>query len=111
MLTLDGEITPLFESSRMALYSLAPDGSALLAADAQGEFPGSPAKAVNVLALDGAVAHTFGTFRSYSFSIYPLTWSQDGSMVAFPSMQRVYVGPRDGQKELPSGVIGIPPDS
>ena len=32
-------------------------------------------------------------------------------MVAFPSMQRVYVGPRDGQKDLPSGVIGIPPDS
>jgi len=110
MLTLDGAIRPLFESTREALYSLSPDGGALLVADAQGEFPGLHTKSVELLALDGTVVHTFGTFRSYNFSIYPLTWSRDGSMVAFPNMQRVYVGPRAGQEDSLGGIAGVPPN-
>jgi dipeptidyl aminopeptidase/acylaminoacyl peptidase len=111
MLSMDGEVKPMFESSRIANYALAPDGSALLVADGQGESTVSSAKAVNVLALDGSVIHTFGTFLNHSAGIYPFVWSRDGSMVAFANLRRVYVGPRDGQGSgFPNGLIGIPPD-
>jgi WD40-like Beta Propeller Repeat len=110
MLTLDGEIKPLFESSRKAIYSLAPDGGALLVADAQGESAGLPANAVDVLALDGSVIQTFGTFLNHVSNVYPLAWSRDASLVAFANMRRVYVGVRAAQPALPSGSVGLPDD-
>jgi hypothetical protein len=110
MLTLEGEIKPLFESSRMAIYALAPDGGALLAAAAQGETAGSPVKAVDVLALDGSVIQTFGTFSNHSASVYPLAWSRDAAQVAFANMRRVYVGTRAAQPALPGGGAGLPAD-
>lgn len=109
MLTLEGEVKPLFDSARLAMYSLAPDGSELLAADAQGEDIGGPEKAVEVLALDGTVIHTFGTLFNYTSSIYPLAWSPDGSLVAFANQRRAYVVPRHGQG-VPSGMAGLPPE-
>lgn len=111
MLTMNGEIKPLFETDRLAFYTLAPDGGTLLAADAQGESRGAPMKAVDVLALDGSVLHTFGAFTNYGASIYPSVWSRDGSMVAFANQRRVYVGPHDGQGDsFPKGLVGVPPD-
>ncbi len=61
-LNFDGQLTTLFESSRLAHYALAPDGSSLLAADSATRDGGSPQKAVDVLALDGSVIRSFGTF-------------------------------------------------
>jgi len=113
MLSLDGEIKSLFESDRMAFYSLAPDGGALLVADSQGESAGFslPIKRVDILALDGSVVHTFGAFSNHTSSIYPSVWSQDGSWVAFANQRRVYVGPRDGQGAgFPNDLVGIPPE-
>lgn len=111
MLTLDGETKFLFETDRMAYFTLSPDGGSLLATDAQGESMGSPVKSVDVLALDGSVMHTFGMFTNYESSIYPSVWSRDGSMVAFANMRRAYVGPRDGQGDgFPNDLVGIPPD-
>jgi len=72
MLTLDGETKFLFETNRMAYYTLSPDGGALLATDAQGEpgvYDNSPIKGVDVLALDGSVIHRFGTFSNYIIRI------------------------------------------
>jgi hypothetical protein len=111
MLALDGEIKPLFESARAAFYALAPDGGLLLASDLHDPANGTPAKSVDLLALDGSILNTFGTFTNYSASIYPLVWSRDGSMAAFANLRRVYVGPRDGQGNgFPNGLLGIPPD-
>ena len=111
MLTLDGETKFLFETDRLAIFTLSPDGGAILAADAQGEFAGSPVKTVDVLALDGSVVYTFGTFTNHTASIYPTTWSRDGSLVAFANLRRAYVGPREGQGAgFPNALIGIPPD-
>lgn len=111
MLTLEGEAKFLFESDRMAYYALSPDGGALLVADAQGESLGAPTKTVDILALDGSVLHTLGTFPNHTSSIYPLAWSPDGSRVAFANLRRAYVGPREGQGEgFPREVAGIPAD-
>lgn len=97
MLTLDGQLKPLFESSRLAFYNLSPDGGALLASDAQGETGGSPQKGVNLLALDGSITHSFGLFNNLTASIWVSAWSNDGSQVAFANLRRVYVAPRDGE--------------
>ena len=114
ILTLDGETKFLFETDRMAIFTLSPDGRALLAADSQGEpgvYPDSHVKAVDALGLDGSVMNTFGAFNNDASSIYPVVWSRDGSMVAFANMRRAYVGPRDGQGDgFPVGILGIPPD-
>jgi len=111
MLTLDGEIKPLFESSRAAFYALAPDGALLLTSDLHDPVNGTSVKVVDVLALDGSVLNTFGTFTNYNSSIYPLVWSPDGSMAAFANLRRVYVGPSEGQGNgFPAGILGIPPD-
>lgn len=109
LLTMDGEIKPLFETDRVAFYTLAPDGGALLVADAQGESGGSSIKAVDMLALDGSVTHSFGTFDNYASSIYPSVWSPDGSLVAFANLRRVYVAPPEGLGWT-SGAVGIPPE-
>lgn len=109
LLTLDGKITPLFDAQRVAFYALAPDGGSLLAADAQGEFSGSPVKSVDLLALDGGVIQNFGTFSNQTGSIYPLAWSKDASRVAFASLRRVYVGTPTVQA-APSGMAGLPAD-
>ena len=105
MLSLDGEVKPMFESSRAAAYSLAPDGGALLAADTV-----SPTKSVDLLALDGSVIHSFGTFISHTTPIDTLAWSRDGSLIAFASMRRVYVAPSDGPG-LPKNAMGVPPET
>ncbi|NOH02710.1 MAG: hypothetical protein HND47_12490 [Chloroflexi bacterium] len=109
MLALDGETKPLFETDRVAFYSLAPDGGTLLVADSQGESGNSSIKAVDVLALDGSITHSFGMYTNLDSSIYPSVWSPDGSLVAFANLRRVYVAPRDGSG-LPNGTAGIPPD-
>ena len=109
MLSLDGKITPLFDSQRVAFYSLAPDGGSLLAADAQGETTGLPIKSVDLLALDGSIIQGFGAFSNSATSIFPLVWSRDSSWVAFASSRRVYVGARTAQPS--QGVqAGLPAD-
>ncbi|TLN03922.1 hypothetical protein FDZ74_14520, partial [bacterium] len=96
LLTLDGELKSLFESERSAYYNLAPDGSALLVSDAQGVSAHSPQKAVDLLALEGSILHTYGTFSNQSASIFSTAWSDDGVQIAFASLRRVYVSPRGG---------------
>ena len=110
MLSLDGEIKTLFETDRLGIFTLSPNGGAILAADAQSESPGSPVKSVDILALDGSVMHTFGAFTNHTASIYPSVWSPDGSMVAFANLRRVYVAQSNGAG-LPDGVAGIPPEA
>jgi WD40 repeat protein len=110
MLSMDGEVKPMFESSRIALYSLAPDGGMLLAADGQSQTEPTSFKAVDALALDGSVIRSFGTFINHTSMISPLAWSRDGSVIAFPNMRRVYVAPRDGPG-LPKGAAGVPPET
>lgn len=109
LLTLDGETKPLFETDCVAFYALAPDGGDLLAADAQSEGGGSSIKAVDLLALDGSVTHSFGTFTNLGSSIYQSVWSPDGSLVAFANLRRVYVAPRNGL-DWTDEVVGFPPD-
>jgi hypothetical protein len=110
-LSLDGQVTKLFESSRLATYALAPDGGSLLAADAATREGGSPQKAVDVLALDGSVIRSFGTFSNFSSAVYPFVWSPDGSQVAFASLRRLYVAPRVSQLDPSSDTYGVPPDT
>jgi hypothetical protein len=110
-LNLDGQVTTLFESSRLVNYALAPDGGSLLAADSTTRNGGSPQRAVDVLALDGSVIHSFGTFSNFTSSIYPFVWSPDGSQVAFANLRRLYVAPRVSQSNLPGDTFGIAPDT
>jgi len=110
-LTFDGQVTKLFQSSRLANYALAPDGGSLLAADSTTRYGGSPHRAVDVLALDGSVIHSFGTFSNTSSSVYPFTWSPDGTQVAFANLRHLYVAPRVGQSNLPADTFGIGPDT
>jgi len=109
--SLDGQVTKLFESSRLAQYALAPDGGSLLAADGATRDGGNSFKEVNVLALDGSVIRWFGAFSNQTTSIYPIAWSPDGTQVAFPNLRRLYVAPRVSQLELPKGSMGVPPDT
>jgi hypothetical protein len=96
MLTLDRQITSLFTSTRMAYYNPAPDGGALLVTDAQGGNSGSSQKSVDLLALDGSITHTFGTYSNMTQSIWATAWSDDSSMIAYANLRRVYVAPCDG---------------
>jgi len=110
-LDLDGRVTTLFESSRLVLYGLAPDGGSLLAADSATRDGGSPQRAVDVLALDGSVIHSLGTFSNGSSAVIPFVWSPDGSQVAFAHLRRLYVAPRVSQLDLPADTFGVPPDT
>jgi len=110
-LNFDGQLTPLFESSRLVHYSLAPDGSSLLAADGATREGGSPQKAVDLLALDGSVIRSFGTFSNNSSAVVPIVWSPDGSQIAFANLRRLYVAPRASQFDIQSEAFGIPPDT
>ncbi len=96
MIGLDGQVKPLFESSRIAGYYLSPDGGALLAADSAVMDAPTPQKEVDLLALDGSIIHPFGVFNNRTGPISGSTWSSDGSMIAFASQRRAYVAPRDG---------------
>ncbi len=110
MLSLDGVIKPLFESSRAAYYVLSPDGGVLLAGDLREMEISSSIKSVDVLALDGSVIRTFATaLPEGNNGFYPLAWSPDGSLVAFANSRRVYVQPNEGPG-LQNGLLGIPPD-
>ena len=108
LLALNGEIKPLFTSTRQAFYNLAPAGGVLLAVDALGEINNTPTKSVDVLALDGSVIQTFGSFSSYTSGIYPLAWSPDASLVAFANQRRVYIGARAAQSAMPGGLSDFP---
>jgi hypothetical protein len=110
-LNFDGQVTTLFESSRLVNYALAPDGGSLLAADSTTRTGGGPQRAVDVLALDGSVIHSFGTFSNFSSSVYPFVWSPDGTQVAFANLRRLYVAPRVSQLNLPADTFGIAPDT
>ena len=110
-LNFDGKVTTLFESSRLVIYALAPDGGSLLAADSATRDGGGPQKTINVLALDGSVIRSFGTFSNFSSSIFPSIWSPDGSQVAFANLRRLYVAPRASQLDLPADTFGVPPDT
>jgi WD40 repeat protein len=110
MLTFERQIKSLFESSRVGPYAylLAPDGGALLVMDTL-----KPTD-VDLLALDGSVIHSFGTFLNNNPANSmpsPLAWSSDGSLVAFANLRRVYVAPRVSQNDTPSGQVGVPPDT
>lgn len=110
-LNFDGQVTTLFESSRLARYALAPDGGSLLAADSATRDGGSPQKAVDVLALDGSVIRSFGTFSNFSSAVFPIVWSPDGSQVAFANLRRLYVAPRVSQLDFPADTFGVAPDT
>jgi hypothetical protein len=110
-LNFDGQVTTLFESSRLVIYALAPDGGSLLAADSATRDGGGPQKTINVLALDGSVIRSFGTFSNFSSSIFPSIWSPDGSQVAFANLRRLYVAPRVSQLDVPADTFGAPPDT
>ena len=110
-LNFDGQVTRLFESSRLVHYALAPDGGSLLAADSTTRDGGSPQKAVDVLALDGSVIRSFGTFSNFSSAIFPFIWSPDGSQVAFANIRRLYVAPRVSQLDFPADTFGVHPDT
>lgn len=110
-LTLDGQVTKLFESSRLANYTLAPDGGSLLAADGATREGGNPIKEINVLALDGSMIRSFGTFSNRSSAISPFVWSPDGTQVAFANLRRLYVAPRVSQLNIPDGSMGVHPDT
>ncbi|NTW08831.1 MAG: hypothetical protein HGA28_04600 [Anaerolineaceae bacterium] len=110
-LNFDGGVTTLFESSRLVNYALAPDGGSLLAADSTTRNGGSSQRTVDVLALDGSVIHSFGTFDNSSSSVFPFVWSPDGSQVAFANLRRLYVAPRVSQSNLPADTFGIGPDT
>jgi len=110
-LKFDGQVTSLFESSRLVQYALAPDGGSLLAADSMSRIGGSPQKSVDVLAMDGSVIRSFGTFSNSSTAISPFVWSQDGSQVAFANLRRLFVAPRVSQLDLLADTFGIPPDT
>jgi len=110
-LDFNGQVTTLFESSRLANYALAPDGSSLLAADSATRDGFSPQKAVDVLALDGSVIRSFGAFPNLSSSWFPFIWSPDGSQVAFANLSYLYVAPRISQLGLTADTFGIPPDT
>ncbi|MCE1252070.1 MAG: hypothetical protein LWX83_00810 [Anaerolineae bacterium] len=97
MLTLKGETKQLFEYDRAATYTLSPDGSILLAADAHNVNAPTPQKMVDLLSLDGSITHSFGSFSNQVSSIMGSTWSKDGSLVAFVNQRRVYVAPRNGE--------------
>lgn len=110
-LNFDGQVTTLFESSRLANYALAPDGGSLLAADTTTRDGGSPQRAVDVLALDGSVIRSFGTFSNQYSAIFPFVWSPDGSQVAFANLRRLYVASRVSQLNVPADTFGVPPDT
>jgi hypothetical protein len=110
-LNFDGQVTTLFESSRLVRYALAPDGGSLLAADSATRDGGSPQKAVDVLALDGSVIRSFGTFSNFTSAVSPFVWSTDGSQVAFVNYRRLYVAPRVSQLDLSADTFGIAPDT
>lgn len=97
LLALNGQVTSLFDSTRMAYYDLAPDGGTLLVTDGQGENRGGSQKSVDLLALDGSVTHTFGIFSNMTQSIWITDWSSDSSQIAFANLRRVYVTPRSGE--------------
>lgn len=105
MLSMDGEVTPIIESSHAVSYSLAPDGGGILSVD--GQDNSLPYKSVNLLALDGSLIRSFGTFTNHVSMIDPIVWSSDGSLIAFPNGRRVYVVPRESPG-LPQGALGIP---
>ena len=109
--SLDGQVTKLFESSRLASYSLAHDGGSLLAADGATREGGNPVKEINVLALDGSEIRSFGALSNRTSAIFPFVWSPDGTQVAFANIRRLYVAPRVSQLDIPSGIVGVPPDS
>lgn len=109
--SLDGQVTKLFESSRLASYSLAHDGGSLLAADGATREGGNPVKEINVLALDGSEIRSFGALSNRTSAIFPFVWSPDGTQVAFANLRRLYVAPRVSQLDIPSGIVGVPPDS
>lgn len=96
MLTLESEVKPLFESERIAFYNLAPDGSALLASDARSASFQTPQKVVDLLALDGSIMRSYGSFSNANASIWVTAWSDDGVQIAFSSLRRVYVAARGG---------------
>jgi len=96
MLALDGQVTSLFASTRMAAYNLAPDGGALLVTDMQGENIGGPQKSVDLLALDGSITHPFGIYNNWTQSIWVTAWASDSSQIAFANLRRAYVAPRNG---------------
>ena len=109
--SLDGQVTRLFESSRLTNYALAPDGGSLLAADSTTRNGSGSQRRVDVLALDGSVIRSFGTFSNFSSSVYPFVWSPDGSQVALANLRRLYVAPRVSQSNLPADTFGIAPDT
>lgn len=110
-LTFDGQVTKLFQSSRLANYALAPDGGSLLAADSATRDGGSPQRVVDVLALDGSMIRSFGTFSNHSTSIFPFVWSADGTQVAFANLRRLYVAPRTTQLDVPADTFGVHPET
>jgi hypothetical protein len=97
MIAIDGQVSTLFRSTRMAYYQLAPDGGALFVTDAQGENSGGPQKSAELLALDGSVTHTFGVYSNMTQSIWAAAWSQDSSQLAYANLRRVYVASRTGE--------------
>jgi len=112
MLTSDGQATPLFESSRRGNYALAPDGGALIIADSQAMDGHNPLRAIDLLALDGSVIRSFGTFLDGAATHWnPIVWSSDGTLAAFAHSRRVYVAPRVSQMDLPAGLVGVPPET
>ncbi|HEY5729119.1 MAG TPA: WD40 repeat domain-containing protein [Anaerolineales bacterium] len=110
-LSLDGQVTTLFKSSRLVNYALSPDGGSLLTADSTTRTGGSPQRAVDVLALDGSVIHSFGTFSNTSSSVYPFAWSPDGTQVAFANLRRLYVAPRTTQLDVSADTFGVHPET
>jgi hypothetical protein len=107
MITFEGQVKPLFETSRVAAHVLAPDGGALLAMNVL-----NPAS-VDLLALDGNVIHSFGTFLKSSSTApmpSPMVWSSDGSLAAFSNLRQVYVAPRSNKQGWPGGLIGLSPE-
>lgn len=96
ILSLDGQLKPLFESNRLAFYYLDPNGGSLLATDSAVIDAPTPQKAVDLVALDGSVIHSYGVYNNWTSPISAGTWSSDGSQIAFASQRRVYVAPRNG---------------
>ena len=95
LLSLNGGVTSLFTSARPALYQLSPDGGALLAIDSGSEDNVIPLKAADVLALDGSITHSLGSFDNRT-GVALGFWSPDSTLAGISSLRRAYVSAAGG---------------
>jgi Tol biopolymer transport system component len=81
----------LFAPEQFGVMFVSPDGTTIAYTDQHNPTDPSPTKEIRLLDLSGNLIQSLGVYPNQFTGIFPVTWSPDGSLIAYNNFDNMHV--------------------